>query len=287
MSTRIHSYFHAETFTFSHWILDTDSGLSALVDPVLDFDQKSGRTASVFVDGILADINSAGSTLTLVLETHAHADHLSAGDYVRTRTAAQIVIGKPITAVQKTFAAIFNEGPDLALDGSQFDVLVSDGDVLALGNSRIQVLATPGHTPACVSYYLNDTDVFVGDTLFAPDVGSARCDFPGGDATTLHASVQRLLALGDEVIMHMCHDYPPTDRAVISAVSVGEQRLGNIHIREGVTSDEFVLLRTTRDANLDMPRLILPSLQVNIRAGAFPAPEANGTSYLKMPLNLL
>jgi glyoxylase-like metal-dependent hydrolase (beta-lactamase superfamily II) len=287
MSTRIHSYFHAETFTFSHWILDTDSGLSALVDPVLDFDQKSGRTASVFVDGILADINSAGSTLTLVLETHAHADHLSAGDYVRTRTAAQIVIGKPITTVQKTFAAIFNEGPDLALDGSQFDVLVSDGDVLALGNSRIQVLATPGHTPACVSYYLNDTDVFVGDTLFAPDVGSARCDFPGGDATTLHASVQRLLALGDEVIMHMCHDYPPTDRAVISAVSVGEQRLGNIHIREGVTSDEFVLLRTTRDANLDMPRLILPSLQVNIRAGAFPAPEANGTSYLKMPLNLL
>jgi glyoxylase-like metal-dependent hydrolase (beta-lactamase superfamily II) len=287
MSTRIHSYFHAETFTFSHWILDTDSGLSALVDPVLDFDQKSGRTASVFVDGILADINSVGSTLTLVLETHAHADHLSAGDYVRTRTAAQIVIGKPITTVQKTFAAIFNEGADLALDGSQFDVLVSDGDVLALGNSCIQVLATPGHTPACVSYYLNDTDVFVGDTLFAPDVGSARCDFPGGDATTLHASVQRLLALGDEVIMHMCHDYPPTDRAVISAVSVGEQRLGNIHIREGVTSDEFVLLRTTRDANLDMPRLILPSLQVNIRAGAFPAPEANGTSYLKMPLNLL
>jgi glyoxylase-like metal-dependent hydrolase (beta-lactamase superfamily II) len=287
MSTRIHSYFHAETFTFSHWILDTESGLSALVDPVLDFDQKSGRTASVFVDGILADINSAGSTLTLVLETHAHADHLSAGDYVRTRTAAQIVIGKPITAVQKTFAAIFNEGADLALDGSQFDMLVSDGDVLVLGNSRIQVLATPGHTPACVSYYLNDTDVFVGDTLFAPDVGSARCDFPGGDATTLHASVQRLLALGDEVIMHMCHDYPPTDRAVISAVSVGEQRLGNIHIREGITSDEFVALRTSRDANLDMPRLILPSLQVNIRAGAFPAAEANGTSYLKMPLNLL
>lgn len=287
MSTRIHSYFHAETFTFSHWILDTDSGLSALVDPVLDFDQKSGRTASVFVDAILADINSAGSTLTLVLETHAHADHLSAGDYVRTRTAAQIVIGKPITAVQKTFATIFNEGADLALDGSQFDVLVSDGDVLVLGNSRIQVLATPGHTPACVSYYLNDTDVFVGDTLFAPDVGSARCDFPGGDAATLYASVQRLLALGDNVVMHLCHDYPPTDRAVISAVSVGEQRLGNIHIREGVASDVFVALRTTRDVNLEMPRLILPSLQVNIRAGALPAPEVNGISYLKMPLNLL
>ncbi|MCY0963594.1 MBL fold metallo-hydrolase [Parathalassolituus penaei] len=285
MSASIRTYFHKDTSTFTHLILDENTRQAALVDPVLDFDQKAGRTSSLFVDQILADVQSQGGQLRYVLETHAHADHLSAGDYVRTHTGAAIVIGHRITGVQKTFAAVFNEGAGLAVDGRQFDQLVAEGDVIPLGDSAIQVLATPGHTPACVSYLLNNTDLFVGDTLFAPDVGSARCDFPGGDAGTLYDSVQRLLALGDEVMMHLCHDYPATSRELISQVSVGAQRSTNIHIRDGVSREDFVALREKRDAGLEMPRLIFPSLQVNIRAGALPEPEDNGISYLKMPLN--
>ena len=287
MSSSVQTWFHKDTSTFSHLILDSHSGEAALVDPVLDFDQKSGRTSTGFVDGMLAELQALGGRLVWVLETHAHADHLSAGDYVRSKTGAAIVIGEKITGVQKVFAALFNEGRVLALDGRQFDRLVCDGDELTLGQSRIRVLATPGHTSACVSYWLDEQQLFVGDTLFAPDVGSARCDFPGGDAGTLYDSVQRLLALGDEVVMHLCHDYPTTERPLISAVTVAEQRQHNVHIRDGVSREAFVALRQQRDAGLDVPRLMLPSLQVNIRAGALPEPEENGISYLKMPLNRL
>lgn len=285
MKASIKSYFHEDTFTFCHWVRDDQTGMSAIIDPVLGFDQKSGRTDTVFMDQILEEIKNSGSHLEWVMETHAHADHLSAADYVRACTGARVVIGQQIVRVQKTFAAIYNEGPDLALDGSQFDRLVADADELELGSSRIRVIATPGHTPACVSYLLNDRDIFVGDTLFAPDVGTARCDFPGGDAATLYQSIQSMYALGDAVVMHFCHDYPPAGRAVLSQSTVAEQKAANIHVRDGIDAETFIRMRAGRDATLDMPRLILPSLQVNIRAGALPAPEANGISYLKLPLN--
>ena len=287
MAATIQTFFHDETFTFTHWVQDQSTSQVALVDPVLDFDQKSGRTRTDFIDHILASINESGAKVALVLETHAHADHLSAGDYIRQKTDAQVLIGRPIIQVQETFANLFNEGDEFKADGHQFDRLVADGDVISLGESRFEVLATPGHTPACVSYLLNGRDVFVGDTIFMPDIGSARCDFPGGDARILHNSVQRLLSLGDDVVMHLCHDYPPVGRSHVSAVTIAEQKERNIHMRAGITCEKFVEMREARDATLEMPRLILPSLQVNIRAGALPVAESNGISYLKLPLNAL
>jgi len=285
MTVSISTYFHEDTFTATHLVVDKDSGEAVIIDPVMDFDQKSGHTSFAFIDEVLAA--AQGFKLTYVLETHAHADHLSAGDYIRQQTGARVVIGKPITQVQSTFANIFNEGPEFKSDGHQFDVLVSDGDELRLGEHVIRVLTTPGHTPACVSYVLNDSDVFVGDTLFMPDVGSARCDFPGGDAATLYQSVQKLLALGDGVMMHLCHDYPPEGRDIQTSISVAQQKADNIHLGEHISEAEFIAMRSARDEQLEVPRLILPSLQVNIRAGALPAAEDNGVSYLKMPLNLL
>ena len=285
MTVSISTYFHEDTFTATHLVVDKDSGEAVIVDPVMDFDQKSGHTSFAFIDEVLAA--AQGFKITYVLETHAHADHLSAGDYIRQQTGARVVIGKLITQVQSTFANIFNEGPEFKSDGHQFDVLVSDGDELRLGEHVIRVLATPGHTPACVSYVLNDSDVFVGDTLFMPDVGSARCDFPGGDAATLYQSVQKLLALGDEVMMHLCHDYPPEGRDIQTSISVAQQKADNIHLGEHISEAEFIAMRSARDEQLQVPRLILPSLQVNIRAGALPAAESNGVAYLKMPLNLL
>ena len=287
MSHQIESFFHEDTFTYTHLLTDSGSAQVALIDPVLDFDQKSGRTGTQFIDAILAIIASRGLTLSYILETHAHADHLTSADYLRQRTGARVVIGLPITRVQQTFKTIFNEGERFQPDGHQFDRLLADGESLMLGNTRITAMATPGHTPACMSLRVNDSDVFVGDTLFMPDVGSARCDFPGGDAGTLYDSVQKVLALGDDVVLHMCHDYPPQGRAVRSCVTVAEQKAANIHMRDGISRDEFIRMRQARDATLDMPRLILPSLQVNIRAGAMPEPEDNGVSYLKLPLNLL
>jgi len=287
MAATVQTFFHEETSTFTHCVQDVATGQVALIDPVLDFDQKSGRTKTTFMDPILEQLEAAGASVMLVLETHAHADHLSAGDYVRSQTGASIVIGKPIVQVQETFANLFHEGPEFRADGHQFDRLVTEGDHVALGESCFQVLATPGHTPACVSYFLNGTDVFVGDTIFMPDVGSARCDFPGGDASTLYQSVQRLLSLGDEVVMHLCHDYPPTGRDLSSTVTVLDQKKHNIHMRAGISSHKFIEMRETRDASLDVPRLILPSLQVNIRAGALPDKESNGVAYLKLPLNFL
>jgi glyoxylase-like metal-dependent hydrolase (beta-lactamase superfamily II) len=292
MAIQVTTVFDPDTFTATHLLVDVASGEAAIVDPVLAFDQKSGRTDTHAIDTLLAQAERQQLTLRYVLETHAHADHLTSADYIRQRCGAEIVIGQPITQVQQIFADIFNEGDAFLRDGSQFDRLVGDGDVLKLGDTAIEVLATPGHTPACVSYLVAGEAVFVGDTLFMPDVGSARCDFPGGDARTLYQSAQRLLALDDDVTMYLCHDYPPAGdageaRPVQTQVSVKQQRLHNIHLREGISEDEFVALRRGRDAGLDVPRLILPSLQVNIRAGAFPQAEDNGSHYLKIPLNQL
>ncbi len=287
MSHSIQSFFHEDTSTFTHLLVDEASRQAALVDPVMDFDQKSGRTATTSIDNILTQVEQQGLTLKYVLETHAHADHLTSASYIREKTGAEVVIGNPITTVQGTFKKIFNEGDRFSADGHQFDVLISEGDELLLGETRIRPLATPGHTPACHSLVVNDSDVFVGDTIFAPDVGSARCDFPGGDAGTLYASMKRLLALGDNVVLHLCHDYPPAGRPVKSAVTVAEERADNIHVHDGISREEFIRMREERDATLEMPRLILPSLQVNIRAGDFPEAEDNGVSYLKLPLNLL
>ena len=286
MSHTIQSYIHEDTSTFTHLLVDDGSLSCAIVDPVLDYDPKSGKTDTGFIDRILDDIASRGLNLKLVLETHAHADHLTSAAYIREKTGANIVIGQKIKGIQKTFASIFNEAEDFRPDGSQFDILLGDGAELMLGDTRIKSMATPGHTPACASYLINDTDVFVGDTLFMPDVGTARCDFPGGDAGTLYDSIRKLLSLGDDVLLHMCHDYPPESRAELrSAVTVGEQRRDNIHVSDDHSRDDFISMRTERDSGLAMPRLIFPSLQVNIRAGDFPAPENNGVSYLKVPLN--
>jgi glyoxylase-like metal-dependent hydrolase (beta-lactamase superfamily II) len=287
MSYRIESFFHDDTFTFTHVLVDEGSQTAAVIDPVLDFDQKSGRTGTEFIDAILAKVAEQALTIGYVLETHAHADHLTAADYIRKQTGARIVIGKPITTVQATFKKIFNEGEGFLADGHQFDLLLADGESLSLGDTAIRAMATPGHTPACMSLVVEERDVFVGDTIFMPDVGSARCDFPGGDAGTLYDSVKRLLALGDDAVLHLCHDYPPEGRPVQSSVTVREQKAANIHMKDGVSRDEFIDMRERRDAGLDMPRLILPSLQVNIRAGALPDAEDNGVSYLKLPLNLL
>ncbi len=284
---KIKSFFHQDTSTWTHLVVDVVTSVAAIVDPVLDYVQSAGRTYTEFADEQLQYIKAQGLTLTYILETHAHADHLSAGHYLREQTGAKIVIGKLITQVQSTFAKIYNEGPNFLTNGSQFDILLSEGETLALGESTIRVINTPGHTPACVSLMINETDIFIGDTLFMPDTGTARCDFPDGDAGVLYDSIQKLFALDDQVNMHLCHDYPPADRAPVSTVTVAEQRANNIHVHTGISREDFVKIRTERDATLDMPRLILPSLQVNIRAGDVPEPESNGISYLKVPLNTL
>lgn len=287
MSHTVHTYYHSDTSTFTHVLADDATRQCAVIDPVLDYDAKSGRTSNVFIDSVLTDIRERGLTCVYVLETHAHADHLTSAAYIREQTGAKIVIGGRITTIQKTFAAIFNEDSRFATDGSQFDLLLDEGAELMVGDTRLTVLFTPGHTPACVSYLAGDSDVFVGDTLFMPDVGTARCDFPGGDAGALYDSARRLLALGDDVVMHLCHDYPPVKRPVESRVTVAQQRAANIHVSDSHSRDDFIRMRTERDSGLEMPRLILPSLQVNIRAGHFPEPEDNGVSYLKIPLNRL
>lgn len=284
-SNRIRSYFHGDTNTFTHVLTDMASGQCAIIDPVLDYDAKSGRTATVFIDQILADIAESTSSLIYVLETHAHADHLTSAAYIRQHTGAKIVIGQEITGIQQIFSGIFNEDDSFCTDGSQFDILLAAEDEITLGETHIRAIATPGHTPACATYLVDNTDAFIGDTLFMPDTGTARCDFPGGDASTLYDSVQTIFGLGDEVNLHLCHDYPPTERAVCSSVTVAEQKADNIHVGGKHTRESFIALRTKRDAGLAVPKLILPSLQVNIRAGEFPAPENNGVSYLKIPLN--
>ena len=284
MSLNIKAFFDEPTFTVSYLVWDAATRTGAIIDPVLDYDPKSGRTSTTSAEALLSAVRQADLKLDWILETHAHADHLSAGAWLRERTGARIVIGEHITQVQKTFKALFNAGHQ-SIDGSDFDRLVKDGEHLPLGNLSIEVIHTPGHTPACVSYRIEDA-VFVGDTLFMPDYGTARADFPGGDARTLYRSIRRLLSLPPQTRLFMCHDYKAPGRdSYVWETTVEAERAHNIHVRDGISEDEFVRNRTARDRTLAMPVLIMPSVQVNIRAGALPPPEDNGISYIKIPLN--
>ena len=253
---------------------------------MLDYDPKSGRTRTQSADQVIAYVREHRLEVKWILETHAHADHLSAAPYLKKHLGGQIGIGQQITSVQKVFKGIFNLEPEFKLDGSQFDKLLADGESFAIGELQGSVMAVPGHTPACVAYQIGDA-VFVGDTLFMPDVGTARCDFPGGDANTLYQSTRKILSLPPQTRLFMCHDYPPNGRPVAFECTVADQRAGNIHVRDGISQEQFVKMRTQRDATLEMPVLILPAVQINIRAGEMPPKEDNGTAYVKIPLNAL
>ena len=286
MQAQVKAFFDPATWTVSYVVFDAPGGHCALVDSVLDYDPKSGRTRPDSADRLIAFVREQNLTVDWILETHAHADHLSAAPYLRKHLGGKIAIGGKITQVQNVFKGIFHLEPEFATNGSQFDHLFEDGDTFAIGALQAQALSVPGHTPACMAYQVGDA-VFVGDTLFMPDVGTARCDFPGGNAHTLYQSVRKLLSLPPETRLFMCHDYPPEGRAAQWECTVADQRARNIHVHDGVSEAEFVAMRTKRDAGLAMPVLILPSVQVNIRAGELPPPEANGVSYLKIPLNAL
>lgn len=286
MQAQVKAFFDPATWTVSYVVFDAPGGHCALVDSVLDYDPKSGRTRTDSADQLIAFVREQNLTVDWILETHAHADHLSAAPYLRNHLGGKIAIGGKITQVQNVFKGIFHLEPEFATNGSQFDHLFEDGDTFAIGTLQAQALSAPGHTPACMAYQVGDA-VFVGDTLFMPDVGTARCDFPGGNAHTLYQSVRKLLSLPPETRLFMCHDYPPEGREAQWECTVADQRARNIHVHDGVSEAEFVAMRTKRDAGLAMPVLILPSVQVNIRAGELPPPEANGVSYLKIPLNAL
>ena len=283
---RVHGMFDPATWTVTYIVDNGPNSEAAIIDPVLDYDPKSGRTQHASADKVIDYVRAHNLRVQWILETHAHADHLSAAPYLRAQLGGQIGIGGNITTVQKVFKDVFNLEPGFKQDGSQFDHLFKEGEAIPLGALSGEVMFVPGHTPACAAYRFGDA-VFVGDTLFMPDVGTARCDFPGGDARTLYASTRKLLSLPPQTRLFMCHDYPPTDRAVAFETTVAEQRACNIHVHDGVSEDEFVAMRTKRDATLEMPTLILPSVQVNIRAGELPPKEDNGVAYLKIPLNAL
>ena len=284
--TLVQSFFDPATSTFTHVVYDQVGGRAAIVDPVLDFDPASGRTRRDSADEVIAFVRAQGLTVDWILETHAHADHLSSAPYLQAQLGGRIAIGEAIRRVQSVFKPIFNLEPGFATDGSQFDHLFADGEVFSIGALQAQAWHVPGHTPADLAYVIGDA-VFVGDTIFPPDVGTARCDFPGGDAHALYRSIRRLLALPAETRLFMCHDYPATDRAPVAMCTVGEQREGNVHVHDGVAEDGFVAMRQARDATLGMPRLILPSIQINVRAGHLPPPEADGRRYLKLPVDVL
>ena len=285
MKPAVHAFFDQATNTITYVVVEPEGQACAVIDSVLDFDQASGRTDTRSADAVVAFIRAQGLRLEWVLETHVHADHLSAAPYLQERLGGKIGIGDRITVVQETFGKIFNEGTRFQRDGSQFDRLFREGDVLMIGQLRGEVLHTPGHTPACLTYVIGDA-AFVGDTLFMPDFGTARCDFPGGSAEVMFASVQRILTLPDATRIFVGHDYKAPGREVFAWEStVGAQKAQNVHIGAGRAKADFVALRQARDATLAMPRLIVPSLQINMRAGHLPEPEANGTSYLKVPIN--
>ena len=287
MHPDVTAFFDPATNTITYLVQDPAGRACAVIDSVLDFDQASGRTFTRSADAMIAAIRARDLDLHWILETHVHADHLSAAPYIQEQLGGQIGIGERITVVQQTFGNIFNEGTRFQRDGSQFDRLFGDGDSLSVGQVRATVLHTPGHTPACLTYVIGDA-AFVGDTLFMPDFGTARCDFPGGSADAMFDSVHKILALPDATRIFVGHDYKAPGREVFAWEStVAEQKARNIHIGAGRSKADFVALRQARDATLAMPRLILPSLQVNMRAGQMPEPEANGTSYLKLPLNQL
>lgn len=281
----IKAFFDAATFTISYVVHDLETRRAAIIDSVLDYDPASGRTATDAADAIAAYVEAQQLGVDWLLETHAHADHLSAAPLLQERFGGKIAIGAHIATVQQTFGALFNAGLDFRRDGSDFNRLFMDGDQFAIGGLAATVLHVPGHTPACVAYVIGDA-VFVGDTLFMPDYGSARCDFPGGSARTLYRSVRRLLALPPSTRLFMCHDYLPEGRDDYAwETTVEAERQGNIHLHDGVSEDDFVAMREARDKTLAMPALILPSVQVNMRAGRLPPPESNGVAYLKIPVN--
>jgi glyoxylase-like metal-dependent hydrolase (beta-lactamase superfamily II) len=283
---QVHGIFDKTTWTVTYVVHQGPGTACAIIDSVLDYDPKSGRTRHASADKVIAYVRENSLQTAWILETHAHADHLSAAPYLQAQLGGKTAIGDHITAVQKVFKGIFNLEPSFACDGSQFDHLFADGEAIAVGDMQGHTMLVPGHTPACVAHRFGDA-VFVGDTMFMPDVGSARCDFPGGNARQLYASIQKILSLPPQTRLFMCHDYPPADREVAYESTVAEQCKKNIHTHEGISEDQFVQMRTARDATLDMPVLILPAVQINIRAGQFPPADDNGVAYVKIPLNAL
>ena len=282
----IRAFFDPDTWTVTYVASCNASRHAAIIDPVLDYDFKSGRTSTTSADQVLAYLKAQDLTVDWILETHAHADHLSGAHYLKEQVGGRIAIGENIRAVQSTFKAVFNLDADFATDGRQFDHLFKDGEVFRIGDVEAVAMLVPGHTPADMAYRMENA-IFVGDTLFMPDVGTARADFPGGDAHALYRSIHKVLALPPETKIFVCHDYPPPSRAAQWETTVVEQRAKNIHVHDGVTEEQFATMRAARDATLEMPSLIIPSIQVNVRAGEMPAPEANGIRYLKVPLNAL
>jgi glyoxylase-like metal-dependent hydrolase (beta-lactamase superfamily II) len=280
------AFFDAQTNTVSYVVKDPSSRACAIVDSVMDIDYAAGRIAYHSADEMVAFVREHGLEVEWLIETHVHADHLSAAPYLQGLLGGKIGIGDRITIVQETFGKVFNEGTEFQRDGSQFDRLFADGDTYTIGGMTAFAMHTPGHTPACMTHVVGDA-AFVGDTLFMPDGGSARADFPGGDARTLYRSIQRVLALPPQTRLFMCHDYGPNGRDIRWETTVAEQREHNIHVRDGITEDEFVRTREARDRTLDMPKLIIPSLQVNMKAGELPAPDASGKRFLKVPLDVL
>ena len=287
MTARVDGFFDLTTNSISYVVSDPETKRAAIVDPVLDFDPEAGRTTTASADKLVAAVESGGLELEWILETHVHADHLSAAQYLQERLGGRTGIGTGVVAVQKTFAALFNVASEVAADGSQFDRLLADGETLSIGNIAGQVMSTPGHTPACSCYVFGDA-AFVGDTLFMPDSGTARADFPGASAGKLYDSLHRILALPPDTRLFMCHDYGAGGQREIAWEStVAEQRRSNIHCRDGISRESFVATRQARDAELPVPRLMVPAVQVNIRGGRMPPPERNGTAYLKLPINVL
>ncbi|NQE47065.1 MBL fold metallo-hydrolase [Herbaspirillum rubrisubalbicans] len=284
----IEGHFDPATSTVSYIVLDRATGQCALLDSVLDYDPKSGRTSTTSADLLIQRVNDLGATVQWILETHAHADHLSAAPYLKRKLGGRIAIGEHIRQVQDVFGTLFNAGAQFEHDGSQFDHLFVDGERFQIGNLKARVMHTPGHTPACITYIVEEgaqVAAFVGDTLFMPDYGTARCDFPGGNARTLFHSINDVLSLPAHTRLYLCHDYQPNGRALQFVTTVAEQRQSNVHVRDGISEEEFVAMRSARDATLAMPVLLLPSVQVNMRAGQLPPAEANGVRYLKIPLN--
>jgi glyoxylase-like metal-dependent hydrolase (beta-lactamase superfamily II) len=286
----VEGFFDPVTSTISYIVLDPATRQCALIDSVLDYDPTSGRTSTTSADKLIARVGALEATVAWILETHVHADHLTAAPYLQQRLGGKIGIGAQIALVQEVFGTLFNAGSEMARDGSQFDHLFANQESFAIGELTCRALHSPGHTPACMTYVVSNAThraAFVGDTLFMPDYGTARCDFPGGDARTLFRSINKVLSLPEDTLLYMCHDYQPDGREVRFVSTVADERANNVHVRNGISEEEFVAMRTRRDASLEMPTLLLPSVQVNMRAGHFPAPEANGTRYLKIPLNVL
>lgn len=283
----VKTFFDEETFTFSHIVSDPETKRAAIVDSVLNYDPKSGRTAKTSADEIIAHVHEHGLTVDWILETHVHADHLSAAPYLKDKLGGKLAIGSNIKTVQDVFGKVFNAGTEFARDGSQFDHLFEDGEQFAVGAIQAKAIHTPGHTPACMTYVIGGAG-FVGDTIFMPDYGTARCDFPGGDARELYRSIQKIFALPDETKLYLCHDYKAPGRDEYAFLTtVGEEKAKNIHVHDGVSEDDFVAMRAARDATLAMPVLILPSVQVNMRAGELPPAEDNGVRYMKLPIDAL